>query len=68
MRKVLEFLFLSVIVVVASSCNIDDVITTSLPPKILLDSETGIYPSKREERLLSHPTTSWQRMQHTPGQ
>ena len=46
MRRVLEFLFLSVIVVIASSCNIDEEITTSLPPKIQLDSETGIYTVK----------------------
>lgn len=39
-------MFLSVIVVIASSCNIDEEITTSLPPKIQLDSETGIYTVK----------------------
>ena len=39
-------MFLSVMVVVASSCNIDEEITTSLPPKIQLDSETGIYTVK----------------------
>ena len=55
MRKVLEFLFLSVIVVVASSCNIDDVITTSLPPKILLDSETGIYTVKEGREIIIAP-------------
>lgn len=55
MRKVLEFLFLSVIVAVASSCNIDDVITTSLPPKILLDSETGIYTVKEGREIIIAP-------------
>ena len=55
MRRVLEFLFLSVIVVVASSCNIDDVITTSLPPKILLDSETGIYTVKEGREIIIAP-------------
>ena len=55
MRKVLEFLFLSVIVVGASSCNIDDVITTSLPPKILLDSETGIYTVKEGREIIIAP-------------
>ena len=29
-----------------SACNINEEITTSLPPKILLDSETGIYTVK----------------------
>lgn len=37
MRRVLDILFLSVVVVLASSCNIDEVITTSLPPKVSLD-------------------------------
>ena len=55
MRRVLEFLFLSVIVAVASSCNIDDVITTSLPPKILLDSETGIYTVKEGREIIIAP-------------
>ena len=55
MRKVLEFLFLSVIVVVASSCNLDVVITTSLPPKILLDSETGIYTVKEGREIIIAP-------------
>ena len=55
MRKVLKFLVLSVIVAVASSCNIDDVITTSLPPKILLDSETGIYTVKEGREIVIAP-------------
>ena len=55
MKRVLEFLFLSVIVAVTSSCNIDDVITTSLPPKILLDSETGIYTVKEGREIVIAP-------------
>ena len=46
MRRVLDFIFLSVMVVVASSCNIDEEITTALPPKIYLDSNTGVYTAK----------------------
>ena len=45
MKRLLQFSFFSIIVLL-SSCIIDDDITTSLPPKILLDSETGIYTVK----------------------
>ena len=56
MRKVLDFLFLSVFVVVTSSCNIDDVITTVLPPKIILDSQTGIYSVKQGREIVIAPS------------
>ena len=56
MRRVLEFLFSCVIVAVTSSCNIDDVITTSLPPKIVLDSETGIYTVKQGREIIIAPS------------
>ncbi len=56
MRRVLGFLFLSVVVAVTSSCNIDDVITTSLPPKIVLDSETGIYTIKQGREITIAPS------------
>ena len=56
MRRVLEFLFLSVIVVVASSCNIDEEITTSLPPKIVLDSNSGVYTIKQGRELTIAPS------------
>ena len=56
MRRVLEFLFLSVIVVVASSCNIDEEITTSLPPKIVLDSNSGVYTVKQGRELTIAPS------------
>ena len=49
-------MFLSVIVAVTSSCNIDDVITTSLPPKIVLDSETGIYIVKQGREIVIAPS------------
>lgn len=45
MRKVLEFLFLSVAVVTASSCNIDEVVTAPPAPEIILE-EGGIYSVK----------------------
>ena len=44
------------IVVIASSCNIDEVITTSLPPKIVLDSETGIYTIKEGREIIITPS------------
>lgn len=44
-----------VIVVVSSSCNIDEEITTSLPPKIHLDSDTGIYTVKVGRELIIAP-------------
>lgn len=56
MRKVLEFLLLSVIVVATSSCNIDEVITTSLPPKIILDSPSGVYTVKQGHEIIIAPT------------
>lgn len=48
-------MFLSVIVVISSSCNIDEEITTSLPPKIHLDSDTGIYTVKVGRELVIVP-------------
>ena len=56
MKRFLEFLFLSVIVVVSSSCNIDEEITTTLPPKIILDSETGIYTVKQGREVVIAPS------------
>ena len=43
-------------VVITSSCNIDDVITTSLPPEIILDSETGIYTVKQGREITVAPS------------
>ena len=56
MKRVLEFLFLSVIVVIASSCNIDEEITTSLPPKIYLDSSSGVYTVKQGREVVIVPS------------
>ena len=38
-----------------SACNINEDITTSLPPKILLDSETGIYTVKTGREITIAP-------------
>ena len=56
MKRVLEFLFLSVIVVIASSCNIDEEITASLPPKIYLDSDSGVYTVKQGREVIIAPS------------
>ena len=44
------------IVVIASSCNIDEEITTSLPPKIVLDNNTGVYTVKQGRELIIAPS------------
>jgi hypothetical protein len=38
------------------SCNIDDDITTTLPPNIVLDSETGIYTIKQGREIIIAPS------------
>ena len=43
-------------VVVASSCNIDEEITASLPPKIYLDSDSGIYTVKQGREVIIAPS------------
>ena len=55
MRKVLDLLYLCVIVAISSSCNIDEEITTALPPKIVLDSETGVYTVKLGREIVITP-------------
>ena len=56
MKRVLEFIFLSVIVAISSSCNIDEEITTALLPKIILDSDTGIYTIKQGREVIIAPS------------
>ena len=43
------------LVVVSSSCDIDEDITTTLPPKIILDNETGIYTVKQGREIVIAP-------------
>lgn len=52
----LRFLILSLMVSILSSCNIDEEITTSLPPKIILDSENGIYTVKSGVEIVIAPS------------
>ena len=54
MKKILEFLFLSVIVAISSSCNIDEEIT-SIAPKIILDNQTGVYNVKQGREIVIAP-------------
>ena len=37
MKQVLEYIIVCVMVIISSSCNIDEEITTSLPPKIIIE-------------------------------
>ena len=43
------------IVAISSSCNIDEEITTTSPPKIVLDSENGIYTVKQGREIIIAP-------------
>ena len=56
MRKTLIFVFFSMIVACFLSCNIDEEFTTTLPPEIVLDSETGIYTVKQGRELIIAPS------------
>ena len=56
MKRFLEYLFVCVFVVFSSSCNIDGEITTTLPPKIVLDSQTGIYTVKQGREITISPS------------
>ena len=58
MRRFLEFVCLGVIVVLFSSCNIDEEITTTLPPEINLDSQTGVYTVKQGREIVIAPSYS----------
>lgn len=55
MKRFFELLILALVAVAASSCNIDDVVTTALPPKIILDSESGIYTVKQGREIVIAP-------------
>ena len=55
MNGKIRFLFLLVVVAFFSSCNIDEEITTTLPPKIVLDNETGVYAVKQGREIIIAP-------------
>ena len=54
MQQFLKF-FICSIIVLLSSCIIDEPITTANPPEIRLDSETGIYTVKMGRELIIAP-------------
>ncbi len=56
MRRLFGFLYITIVVAILSSCNIDKDITTVLPPEIILDSETGIYTVKEGRELVIAPS------------
>ncbi len=55
MKRFFIFLIINIIAAVSSSCNIDEDITTALPPKIILDSENGIYTIKQGREIIISP-------------
>ena len=55
MIKFIRLIFILSLVVVSSSCDIDEDITTTLPPKIILDNETGIYTVKQGREIVIAP-------------
>ena len=55
MKRFIIFLIINIIAAVSSSCNIDEDITTALPPKIVLDSENGIYTIKQGREITISP-------------
>ena len=56
MYKSFTIMLLSAVVMIFSSCNIDEDITTTLPPSIILDSETGIYTVKLGRQITISPS------------
>ena len=56
MNKILVCLCLCVAGLFAVSCNVDEDITTALPPSIVLDSETGIYTVKLGREIIIAPS------------
>ena len=55
MNKLVHLFSIAAIVLSFSSCNIDEVITTTMPPSIVLDSETGIYTVKQGREIVIAP-------------
>ena len=56
MNKILKYICVCVGAVCAASCNMDENITSVLPPEIVLDSETGIYTVKQGREIIIAPT------------
>lgn len=56
MKRILVYVSLCMVAALSWSCNIDDDITTTLPPNIVLDSETGIYTVKQGREIIIAPS------------
>ena len=54
MKQVLEYIIVCVMVIISSSCNIDEEITTSLPPKIIIEGN-GSYRVRLGDELRLAP-------------
>ena len=54
MRRFLEYIIVCVMVIISSSCNIDEEITTSLPPKIIIEGN-GSYRVRLGDELRLAP-------------
>ncbi len=54
MKRVLEYIIVCVMVIISSSCNIDEEITTSLPPKIIIEGN-GSYRVRLGDELRLAP-------------
>ena len=55
MNKILKYICFCAVGLFVASCNVDEDITTALPPNIVLDSETGIYTVKQGREILIAP-------------
>ena len=56
MKRFPGFILTGIIVAIIMSCNIDEEITASLPPNIVLDCESGIYTVKQGREIIIAPT------------
>lgn len=55
MNKLIIILLSCIVSIFFHSCSIDEDITTALPPKIILDNETGIYTVKQGRKIVIAP-------------
>ena len=50
-----RFSYIMLVILVLMSCNIDDVITTNLPPQIILDNSSRVFTTKVDRPLTIAP-------------
>ena len=56
MSRIIIYICICMSTVLVASCNMDENITSVLPPEIVLDSETGIYTVKQGREIIIAPT------------